>query len=181
MTDSINVNLNNLSDKERDKLLALVEKANGKGEFPANNEIYYSINSSGSINSDKFFSCLVDRERKNIGNCFRTSEEAKFEAERLKVLHRMRKIAGDTVLRKEYLCDSKEHCALIDYCTLVYDDNDKIRPSTVIKTYYNDDIPAYGVELVASEVLFPNRSSAVRAIVEIGVDTLKKYYFRIAE
>ena len=93
----------------------------------------------------------------------------------------MRKIAGDVVLRKEYLFAPKEHCASMDYCTLVYDDNDKIRPSTVIKTYYNDDIPAYGVELVASEVLFPNRSSAVRAIVEIGVDTLKKYYFRIAE
>lgn len=181
MTDSINVNLNNLTDEERDKLLALVEKANGGKEFPACGEKYFVILPYGKVVDTTNDNSRRDREIIDLGNCFRTSKEAKFEAERLKVLHRMRKIAGDVVLRKEYLCASKEYCASMDYCTLVYDDNDKIRPSTVIKTYYDDDIRVYGVELVASEVVFPNRSSAIRAIQEIGTSTLKKYYFRITE
>lgn len=181
MTDSINVNLNNLTDGERDKLLALVEKANGSKEFPAYGEKYFVILPYGKVVDHTNDHLCIDRGIVDLGNCFRTRKEAEFEVERLKVLHRMRKIAGDVVLRKEYLYAPKEHCASMDYCTLVYDDNDKIRPSAAIKKYYNNDIPAYGVELVASEVLFPNRSSAIRAIQEIGTSTLKKYYFRITE
>ena len=134
MTDSINVNLNNLTDEERDKLLALVEKStnvNKNEEFPNSYEKYYYIDSSGSVISDYFLFYPIDRGRRDVDNCFRTRKEAEFEVERRKVLRKMRKIAG----------------------------NIKIK----------------------SEIIFPNTSSAQRAIEEIGTSTLKKYCFRITE
>mgnify|MGYP006921158099 CR=1 FL=1 len=167
--DTINVNLNNLTDRERDKLLALVEKANGSEEFPACGEKYFVILPYGKVvdtindNSDR------DREIIDLGNCFRASEEAKFEVERLKVLRKMREIAGDVNMNKETLCNSHT------YYTLEYGSDDKINP-VAMKCYVNT-----GSVFVASEVVFPDITDAEKAIREIGKEMLKKYYFRIVE
>lgn len=175
MTDSINVNLNNLTDKERDKLLALVEKANGGKEFPACGEKYFTILPYGKVVGTTNDNSRIDREIVDLGNCFRTREEAKFESERLKVLHRMRKIAGDVVFKKEDMYDKIEHY------TLMYGCSGRMSVESTIKEYYDTDTNRYIKGFIASEILFPNRSSAQRAIDEIGEDTLKKYYFRIVE
>lgn len=60
----------------------------------------------------------------------------------------MREIAGDVVFKKERLWSS-ETCY-----TLVYDDDEKIRPLVAVRVFYNDDVPRRGRELIASEMLF---------------------------
>jgi hypothetical protein len=63
-------------------------------EWPQDVDDYYYIHSDGSISRSVFY--LNDSFCKNtlsIGNCFRTREEAEFEAERLKVLAEMKKFA----------------------------------------------------------------------------------------
>ena len=169
MTDNINVNLNNLTDEERDKLLALVEKANGSEEFPACGEKYFVILPYGKVVDTTNDNSRIDREIVDLGNCFRTSEEAKFESERLKVLHRMRKIAGNIKIKKEDIN------AFQKWSSLQYSSKDKIIPYRIHSTTID------GCFLNASEIIFPNLNSAQRAIDEIGEDTLKKYYFRIVE
>ena len=173
---SINVNLNNLTDSERNELLDLVKRANNRDseKFPVYGDKYYTIIDGGVfyVRNERR---EIDEARISIGACFKNREDAEFELKRLQVLHKMREIAGDVVLEKEHLWDLKT------YYTLVYDDDKKIRPSVAVTAFYNDDIPRHGKQIVSSEVLFPNRNSAARAIQEIGNDTLEKYYFRIVD
>ena len=63
-------------------------------EWPQDVDDYYYIHSDGSISRSVFY--LNDSFCKNtlsIGNCFRTKEEADFEAGRLRVLAEMKKFA----------------------------------------------------------------------------------------
>ena len=104
-----------------------------------------------------------------MGNYFKTKEDAEFEIERLRVLHKMREIAGDINMNKKYLCNNPT------YYTLEYGSDDEIRP-IAMKCYVN-----IGTVYVASEVVFPEITDAEKAIRKIGTDTLKKYYFRIVD
>lgn len=168
--DTINVNLNNLTDRERNELIDLVKRANNRNneKFPAYGEKYYTI-MDGGVFYARNEKREVDKARISVGNCFKNREDAEFEVERLKVLHKMREIAGDVNMNKKYLCNNPT------YYTLEYGSNDKIS-STAIKCYVNT-----GTVYVASEVVFADRMDAEKAIREIGTDTLKKYYFRIVD
>lgn len=169
--DTINVNLNNLTDKERNELIDLVKKANNDDnkKFPSKNENYFYIASSGLVLETTNDGYESDETRISMGNCFKTKEDAKFELERLRVLHKMREIAGDVVIKKE---DTKTSHL---WCGLEYSSADKIKPCFINSTTYSERF------IKSSEIIFPNASSAQKAIAEIGEDTLKKYYFRIVE
>ena len=51
---------------------------------------YWSINSDGDVNKINWFNDPIDDKRLYFGNIFKTKEEAKLEAERLKVYRRLR-------------------------------------------------------------------------------------------
>lgn len=169
--DSINVNLNNLTDRERNELLDLVKKANNDDnkKFPSKNERYFCITSTGIIIEVANDDLDIDNARINIGNCFKTREDAEFEVERLKILHKMREIAGDIGIKKEDIKTS--HL----WCGLTYSSTDRIKPYFICSTTYSEHF------IKSSEIVFPKASSAEKAIREIGTDTLKKYYFRIVD
>ena len=168
--DIINVNLNNLTDKERNELLDLVKRANNRDneKFPAYGERYYTI-IDGGVFCSRNTRREIDNARINIGNCFKTREDAEFEVERLKILHKMREIAGDIGIKKEDIKTS--HL----WCGLTYSSTDRIKPYFICSTTYSEHF------IKSSEIVFPKASSAQKAISEIGEDTLKKYYFRIVE
>lgn len=94
--EEIKVNLENLNKVERENLLALVEKANApknKAWKPLIGETYYFLFSEGDVAKDLGGFNPVVQNRYALGNCFRTKEEAQFEANRLKVLAQWKRLS----------------------------------------------------------------------------------------
>lgn len=68
---------------DEDKLKEILVKPEPKTIWDLENgDIYYSVNSTGSINSYEWRNDQIDREIRKHGHMYLTEEEAKFEAER---------------------------------------------------------------------------------------------------
>ena len=57
---------------------------------PKQGEIYYFAYSNGEVASEEYADIPIDRVRVEIGNCFKTEEEAEKTIEKLKALRRLR-------------------------------------------------------------------------------------------
>lgn len=68
---------------DEDKLKELLVKPKPKSVWDLEDgDVYYSVNSTGSINNYDWRNDQVDREIRKHGHMYLTEEEAKFEAER---------------------------------------------------------------------------------------------------
>lgn len=97
ITMDIKVNLNNLTEDERNTLLSLVEKGNkpkNKIWKPKYDEGYYASDSSGAV-LETTWNTEIDEQMYDIGNCFKTKKEAEFEVERLKVIAELKRYAQE--------------------------------------------------------------------------------------
>lgn len=96
--NNITVNMENLSDKERETLTKLIEKANKvesnvwKPEMKTN---YYIVSDGGGIYAPTWLGNGFDEGAYLIGNCFRTKEETEFALERLKVITEPQRYADE--------------------------------------------------------------------------------------
>lgn len=163
---TINVYLDNLDEEEREKFLALVEKANKpetKIWIPVESEAWYQITGDGCTqeynwhNNDFCLQCYA------IGNCFKTKAEAEFAVEKLKVIADLRRIA-------------EKYNEFMDWS-----DMDDIKWSIMYnhadKTFY-----ICSQSYIQSETIhFSSKEIAQKAIEYIGEDRLKKYYFEVQE
>ena len=80
MENNITVNMENLSEEERDQLIRLIQKSNGsKGMVwkPEYDEWYFYVSGYGVIGSNVWINDYTDNGYYEIGNCFKTEEEAK--------------------------------------------------------------------------------------------------------
>ena len=118
-------------------------------------EEYYYICSNGDIVWADFNSCFDEKVRE-VGNAFLTREEAEFELERRKIEAIMRKYSRPFKYDKENW-----------YIKYNYDD-DKLY------CYYSLD-SSFGVSF------FETNEITRKAIDEIGIDRLKKYWFGVTE
>lgn len=149
------VNMDNLSDEEREQLLKLIKKAKKKAWKPQKTEEYFYISTDDDLAWAKSFEDVpFDRNQYAFGNCFKTREEAEFIAEKLKVIAKLKRFAD---------CNS---CGNLKYvlvysltlnCILVCSENFHKR----------------------NDVYFSTEEIAEKAIKAIGEDRLKKYYFGI--
>lgn len=169
--NNITVNMENLTTEEREQLLKLIEKANEKKSEPKvwkpkNGEEYYFI---GNFNV-RIQTCTnhdADIFHYEIGNCFRTEEEAKFAIEKLKVIAEMKRFAlehNDGEIDWNNYKQSKYY--------IFIDMSSKNKEIFIIKGYickkYND-------------IYFTSKEIAEKAIEIIGKDRLKKYYFEVED
>lgn len=161
MAENITVNMENLTDEEREQLLALIKKSNepacGIWE-PKKDDEYWFIDRDGYILSSRWGWSSTEENRFNIGNCFRTEEEAEFEIERIKIIHELKELAGG--YKWEY--DSYNYYIYFD----CYNYKIKIGYVSRVKNTY---------------IYFPTEEAAEKAIDTIGEERLKKYYFGIKE
>ena len=95
--NTLQINMNNLTDEERATLLSLVKKANkseSKVWKPEVGEFYYWINANGNICNiawdDNNENC---KKRYELGNYFKTRKEAEFALERQKVITELKRYA----------------------------------------------------------------------------------------
>lgn len=163
--NNITVNMDNLSTDERNTLLKLIEKANklkSKVWKPESNERYYALTSFGNICKSKN-SSKIDDKCYEIGNCFKTEEEAKFALEKQKVITELKRFALENneceLDWKDY--GQKKYCIEYDCANDCFINN------------------KYRFRVKGSDIYFSSENIAKQAIETIGEDRLKKYYFEV--
>ena len=95
MNEQIIVNLNNLTEGEREQFKKLLEKANKENRVwkPEDREKYYYIDGYSCATKDSWEGLEVDIDRFDIGNAFKTREEAEIALERARVKAELQKYA----------------------------------------------------------------------------------------
>lgn len=150
--------LKHLPSSEIENLQALLEDIKDKPKSIwdldiAGGKEYYILWTDGHIDTDFFTSCL-DETKRNIGNAFLTKEEAEFELERRKIEAIMKKHSRPFKYEEDnyhlkYFYRSGSICILNSW-------------------EFNDGL-----------LYFESKEIARKAIDEIGIDRLKKYWFRV--
>lgn len=166
MDNNITVNMENLSEEEREQLMKIIKKSNGckrKVWKPECDKNYWIINGFRVVNSS-WDNDNVDYRRYEIGNCFKTEKEAKFALEKLKVEAELRRFAEENNECEIDWTDRKQNKWLICYN---YD-------SKNIDTGYDNTLRTH-------YIYFSSKEIAKQAIKHIGEERLKKYYFRIED
>ena len=164
--NNVTIDMNNLTETEREQLLTLVTKANkGKSKVyvPEYGEKYWYIASDGQISIHViWYNTPTDNNSLMVGNCFKTREEAEFEVERLKVIKEL----------KDYALKHNE--SEIDW---------KNKEKWYIYYDYSCSafFSAWTYKMGLNTVYFTSSEIADNAIKSIGKNRLKKYYFEIEE
>lgn len=167
MNETLNVNLNNLTEEERNTLLALVEKSVKEPESkvwkPKENETYYYVRTNGTVTTADWTNDRFDNVTYVLGNCYRTEKEAKFALEKQKVYAELKRFAqehneteidwNNDTQRKYYLYYNFDHdCLIMDF-------NYKVK-------YPN-------------AIYFTSKEIAEQAIKAIGEERIKRYYLEV--
>ena len=133
---------------------------------PKKGDTYYYIGNVGSIFNYDYREDISDEAHLNIGNCFKTKEDAKHMVEKFKVIRELQKFANEN---NEEKIDWKN----FNQCKykIFYDAEDE--------DLYVD----YSIQCESEPfgIYFTSFTIAKRAIEEIGEDRIKKYYFNVED
>lgn len=160
MENNITVNMENLSEEEREQLMKLIQKSNGskrKVWKPYYRERYFYINECGEIMNSEWFDDSIDISRYGIGNCFKTKEEAEFALEKRRVEVELQRFA-----------EENNECDTGVRYFISYNLDSEITVDQI-----------YGVRLKG--IYFSSKEVAENAIWAIGKGRLKKYYLGIED
>ena len=154
--EEIKINMENLSQEEREQLLKLVEKGQKpvEREWPQEGDDYYFLACDDYIGEESWYGDEFDCFRYDVGNCFHTEEEAEWYREHLKVCAELRRMADGSVE------DGAWHVPYYDSL------NDHVF------VYMHDGYSE-------TPYIFASDESAQKAIDTIGEERLKKYWFRV--
>lgn len=161
MSESITVNMENLSKDERDTLIKLIEKSNvsmDKHWIPTSGLDYYHINEMGVRCRDtRGYSDFTNCSYYKIGNYFKSEEDAEHMIERLKIHHELQ-VYADEYNDKKALATSHYYIVYQRYM------------NTLQYHLWKDDV-------YANQVAFSSKAIAMEAAAKIGIERLIKYYF----
>lgn len=133
---------------------------------PKEKEKYFYIEDCMGVSDDRNVQAPIDYCRFNIGNCFKTKEEAEHMVEKLKVIHELQKFAYENNEGEIDWNDAKQYKQF-----LIYDIEDK-KVCVDYKTYVKSE---------PFNIYFTSFDIARKAIKTIGEDRIKKYYFDIED
>ena len=133
---------------------------------PKKGNKYYYIGSAGSIFNYDCREDILDEAHLNIGNYFKTAEDAKHMVEKFKVIRELQKFANEN---NEEKIDWKN----FNQCKykIFYDAED------------GDLYVDYSIQCESEpfNIYFTSFKIAKKAIEEIGEDRIKKYYFNVED
>ena len=133
---------------------------------PKEKEKYFYIEDCMGVSDDRNVQAPIDYCRFNIGNCFKTKEEAEHMIEKLKVINELQKFAYEN---NEEKIDWKN----FNQCKykIFYDAEDE--------DLYVD----YSIQCESEpfNIYFTSFKIAKRAIEAVGEDRIKKYYFNVED
>lgn len=135
---------------------------------PREGELYFYINSNGEIEYRYYKNRNINDKRRicNIGNYFKTDEEADHMVEKLKVIKELRDFALEHNDEEIDWVDNEQ-----DKWAICYDIEDK-------EIAYES---GKKIKSVPFNVYFATEQDCERAIKTIGEDRIKKYYFDIED
>lgn len=131
---------------------------------PRCEESYCYIDKLGRVKHYTNVGDEVDKILYEIGNCFKTKEEAEFALGRQKVITELKRFALENN-ECELDWNNSTQCKYEIY----YDTNNKMVNVNSLHTFKQNT------------VYFSSKEIAEKAIETIGKDRLKKYYFEIGE
>ena len=139
----------------KDRIVELEELAKDEREFPKYGDTYWCINAYGGVSKEIWDGYDIEKDMLEIGNGFRTEQEAEFAVEKLKVEAELRKF-------------SRPFEPTADNFFMVYDKYlESLENNCSLKT----DIQ--GV------IYFGSREELRKAAQSVGVDRIKKYIFGV--
>lgn len=144
----------------------VVEETKSKVWKPSAGELYYYINSNGEIEYRYYKNRNINDKRRicNIGNYFKTDEEADHMVEKLKVIKELQDFAIENRDEEIDWYDKEQ-----DKWEISYKDSN-IEP--ICNNYYRAQ---------AFNIYFASKEIVQEAIKKIGEDRIKKYYFDIED
>ena len=165
--ETINLNLDNLTENERKQLMNLVEKGNkpkSKVWKPEIGETYWSIHFiTNSPYSTTWTNDDCDNTRYSLGFVKKTGEEIEYLIEYLKIKKELQDFADEN------------NDGEID----LMDENIKKHYIGILLTFGNIVGTHSFFSILGNNTYFTSEELAEQAIEHIGSDRLKKYYFNI--
>lgn len=138
-----------------EKIKALKTEAQQEREFPQYGEDYWLIR-DGCVTYTMFTDNYVDQDRKEIGNIFKTREQAEFTLEKLKVEAELRKFSKTPDVNG------------VNWLIVCAD-------SEEVYTLYTTQ------EIYQGTIYFESKKVAQQAIESVGKDRIKKYLFGVED
>lgn len=161
MNEQITVNLNNFTEEEREQFKKLLEKGNKESRVwePEDREIYYYIDGYSCATKDNWEGLEVDIDRFDIGNAFKTKEEAKIALERARVKAELERYA---------LEHNDQDYSGNDYYYIIM--NTGVKDTSVLE---------YWKAKVEGATHFTSEKIAKDAIEAVGKERILKYLFDV--
>lgn len=169
MKENFEVNLDNLTQKEKESFLKLIKKSetileptekHWKGK---QGDVYYAITSEGRIVEHIEAESVYDKQCYQFGNYFQTKEEADFTKKRQLIYQQLKDYAVKHNEEKINWENLNQEKAYIRFNAYIWDVEAGF-------TYEKKDI---------GQIYFTPRVIAINAIKEIGKENIKHYLFGI--
>ena len=139
------------------RIAELEELAKEEREFPQDGDAYWYINPLGFAFHDEWSGFITERHKIEIGNVFKTQEQAHFAVEKLKVEAELRKFSRPFKVDK-------------DNTGLYYGHESGEIMFTEVKTCQ-----------MQGAIYFESEEKAQQAIESAGIDRIKKYIFGVED
>lgn len=150
----------NLQDEIKElkqRIAELEEQAKEEQEFPKDYDEYWYIDSDGDILNDEWGGFDSEEGMLEIGNVYKTKEQAECAVEKLKVEAELRKFSKNP---------SVSGVNWFIVC---------VAASGVVYTLYTDQ------EISQGTIYFESKEKAQQAIDTVGEDRIKKYIFGVED
>lgn len=133
---------------------------------PREGELYFYVNSNGEIEYRYYKNRNINDKRRicNIGNYFKTDEEADHMVEKLKVIRELQDLSNIKFNMSDYLKNNKIYYIAYDFT------QNRIVP---LFDNISRNIPF--------NVYFSTKEDCEKAITKIGKERLERYYFDIED
>ena len=153
---NIQERIETLETEFNEKIKALKAEVQQEKEFPQEDDMFWFINTFGRSVWSTWGESITNRQLIEIGNMFRTKEQAEFAVEKLKVEAELRKFSrpfknGQT------------------NCNIILSDNENV------STAYWNEIQIQG------SIYFESGEKAQQAIEVVGEERIKKYIFGVED
>lgn len=162
--EEIKVNLENLTNEERETLLKLVEKGNKTNKRRERLETYYFISDKGAI-CCKCALGAVNEIRYRLGNYFQTEEEAEFARNKQLIYQQLKDYALEHTTEEFDWNSPNQFKWFIRY-------DNKYKKIIYSWTRYSIDI---------NQIYFTSEKIAREAVEKVGEYNIKKYLFGVNE
>lgn len=162
----LEVDLKNLSETEKEKLLALVKKASKEPAvpyfIPEIGDTYYYITGS-SAHYTTWDDDFIDRDWFAIGNCFQTEDDAKEAIIRMQMQTKWKRLSLDAGEAENPWDCEHEHFFALWNCV-----------AQKLETVSNEFS-------ICEKTYFPSEASLKDAIADLGEENVKKYILGVME